>query len=170
VHIYITQTDIGEEDIVEARIRPSTKMHVLTETQLKAMEIEMCESDVATKKRHAIMDKATLMEEGIYILDPKRFIGYKRIYNYDKHVERMENWKDINEEEYWVFKARLIPLFLMIWEAPMPSVMLEFLNIFIIKGTNIYFGHKDKVYVISKQLIGDVFGVCAKGYVEDLKG
>jgi hypothetical protein len=48
--------------------------------------------------------------------------------------------------------------------------MLEFLNTFLIKGTNIYFGHKDKVYVISKQLIIDVFGVCAKGYVEDLKG
>jgi hypothetical protein len=34
----------------------------------------------------------------------------------------------------------------------------------------IFFGHKDKVYVIYKQLIVDVFGVCAKGYVEDLKG
>jgi hypothetical protein len=52
----------------------------------------------------------------------------------------------------------------------MPNVMLEFLNTFLIKGANIYFGHKDKVYVISKQLIVDVFGVCAKGYVEDLKG
>jgi hypothetical protein len=40
----------------------------------------------------------------------------------------------------------------------------------LIKGANIYFGHKDKVYVISKQLIVDVFGVCAKGYVEELKG
>jgi hypothetical protein len=29
----------------------------------------------------------------------------------------------------------------------------------------IFFGHKDKVYVISKQLIVNVFGVCAKGYV-----
>jgi hypothetical protein len=31
----------------------------------------------------------------------------------------------------------------------------------LINGANIYFGHKDKVYVISKQLIIDVFGVCA---------
>jgi hypothetical protein len=46
----------------------------------------------------------------------------------------------------------------------------EFFNIFLIKGANIYFGHKDKVYVINKQLIVDVFGVCAKGYVEELKG
>jgi hypothetical protein len=48
--------------------------------------------------------------------------------------------------------------------------MLEFLNTLLIKSTNIYFGHKDKVYVISKQLIGDVFGMCAKAYVEKLKG
>jgi hypothetical protein len=58
----------------------------------------------------------------------------------------------------------------MDWQASMLDVMLEFLNTFLIKGTNIYFGHKDKVYVISKQLIVDVFGVCAKGYVKDPKG
>jgi hypothetical protein len=58
----------------------------------------------------------------------------------------------------------------MTWEASMPNVMLKFINTFIIKGTNIYFGHKDKVYVISEQLIVNVFGLCAKGYVEDLKG
>ncbi len=48
--------------------------------------------------------------------------------------------------------------------------MLEFLNTFLMKGAYIYFGHKDKVYVISKQLIVGVFGVCVKGYVEELKG
>jgi hypothetical protein len=58
----------------------------------------------------------------------------------------------------------------MSWETLMPNVMLEFVNTFLIKGIYIYFGHKDKVYVINKQLIIDVFGVCAKGYVEDLKG
>ncbi len=52
----------------------------------------------------------------------------------------------------------------------MPDVMLEFLNTFVIKGSNIFFGHKDKVYVISKQLIVDVFGVCAEGYEEGSKG
>jgi hypothetical protein len=56
------------------------------------------------------------------------------------------------------------------WEAPMPNVMLEFFNTFFIKGVDIYFGHKDKVYVINRQLIVDVFGVCAEGYVEELKG
>jgi hypothetical protein len=58
----------------------------------------------------------------------------------------------------------------MNWEALMPDVMLEFLNTFVIKGTNICFGHKDKVYVINKQLIVDVFGVCAEWYVDDQKG
>ncbi len=48
--------------------------------------------------------------------------------------------------------------------------MLECFNTFVIKGTNIYFGYQDKVYVIIKQLIINVFGAYAKGYVEDLKG
>jgi hypothetical protein len=38
------------------------------------------------------------------------------------------------------------------------------------KGMYIYFGRKDKVYVISKQLFVNVFGICVKGYVEDPKG
>jgi hypothetical protein len=81
----------------------------------------------------------------------------------------MENWKDITEEEDQASKARLVPLFLMSWEAHMLDVMLEFFNTFVIKGTYNYFGHKDKVYVISKQMIVDVFAVCAKGYVENSK-
>jgi hypothetical protein len=56
------------------------------------------------------------------------------------------------------------------WEASMLDVMLEFLNTFLIKGANIYFGHKDKVYVINKQLIVNVLGVCAEGYIEESKG
>jgi hypothetical protein len=58
----------------------------------------------------------------------------------------------------------------MDWEASMPNVMLEFLNTFLIKGADIYFGHKDKVYVINKQQVIDVFGVCAEGCVKELKG
>ncbi len=52
----------------------------------------------------------------------------------------------------------------------MLDVMLEFFDTFFIKGADIYFGHKDKVYVINKQLIVDVFGVCAEGYVKESKG
>jgi len=55
-------------------------------------------------------------------------------------------------------------------ETLMFDVMLEFLNTFLIKGVDIYFGHKDQVYVISKQLIVNIFGVCAKGYVKEPKG
>ncbi len=82
--------------------------------------------------------------------------------NYDKPVEWMENWKDIVDEEDSVSKVGLVPLFLMGWEAPMRDVMLESFNTLFIKGAYIYFGHKDKVYVISKQLIIDVFGVCGR--------
>jgi len=35
--------------------------------------------------------------------------------NYDRHVEWMENWKDIVEKEDWAFKVRFVPLFLMDW-------------------------------------------------------
>ncbi len=52
----------------------------------------------------------------------------------------------------------------------MSDVMLKFLNTFLIKGIDIYFGHKDKVYVTNKQLIIDVFSMCAERYVEELKG
>jgi hypothetical protein len=90
--------------------------------------------------------------------------------NYDRHVERIENWKDISEEKEWASKLRVVPLFLMNWETPMLNALLEFLKTFVIKGTYIYFGHKDKVYAINKEPIVDVFGVCAKGYVKDSKG
>ncbi len=52
----------------------------------------------------------------------------------------------------------------------MLDVMLKFLNTFLIKGAYIYFGHKDMVYVNNKQLIVNVFGVCAEGYVKKPKG
>jgi hypothetical protein len=36
------------------------------------------------------------------------------------------------------------------------------LDIATLLDKDIYFGHRDKVYVINKQLIVNVFGVCAK--------
>jgi hypothetical protein len=116
------------------------------------MEMEQREVEVVMKRRHVILNKTTLLEKGIKILDPERFMWAHMKCNYDKHIKRMENWKDITAKEDWASKARLVPLFLMGWEALMPGVMLEFLNTFLIKGTNIYFGHKDMVYVINKQL------------------
>jgi hypothetical protein len=35
--------------------------------------------------------------------------------NYDKHVEQIENWKDIATKENWASKVGLVPLFLMGW-------------------------------------------------------
>jgi hypothetical protein len=47
------------------------------------------------------------------------------------------NWKDIVKEEDKAFNVRFVPLLLMDWEAPMLNVMLEFMNTFLIKGTNL---------------------------------
>ncbi len=90
--------------------------------------------------------------------------------NYGKYVEWMENQNDIAMEEDQASEAGLVPLFLMGWEALILDVMLEFLNTFLVKGAYIYFGHKNKVYVINKKLIVDVSKVCAEGYVEEPKG
>jgi hypothetical protein len=45
----------------------------------------------------------------------------------------------------------------------MPNVMLEFFNTFFIKGVDIYFGHKNKVYVISKKTDSRCFWSVRKG-------
>jgi hypothetical protein len=63
------------------------------------MEIERCELEVAMKRRRIIMDKVTLLEKGICIPNLERFMWIQTKHNYNRHVERMENWKDINEEE-----------------------------------------------------------------------
>jgi len=81
----------------------------------------------------------------------------------------MENWKDIIKKEDWASKAGFVFLFLMGWEALMFNVMLEYFNTFLIKGAYIYFEHKDMVYIMNKQLIINVFKMCAGGYVEQLK-
>jgi hypothetical protein len=96
------------------------------------------------KKRCAILNKTTLLEKGIKIPNPERFMWTQTKQNYDKHVERMENWKDIAKEEDQASKAKLILLFLMDWEASMPDVMLKFMNTFLIKSVDVYFGHKDR--------------------------
>jgi hypothetical protein len=63
------------------------------------MEMEQHEAEKVAKWRHAISDRATLLEKGIKILDLKHFMWTQMKQNYDKHIERMENWKDIAMEE-----------------------------------------------------------------------
>jgi len=48
--------------------------------------------------------------------------------------------------------------------------MGEFLNIFVIKGSTIYFCKKNIMHVSSKHLIAYAFGVYKSGYVEDPNG
>jgi hypothetical protein len=110
--------------------------------QPSAMEINMNALGVTKAKRGAtIMNKATFLDKGIRIPNPNQFMWIQMKQNYDKHVERMENWKDINEEEEWASKARLVILFMMNSESWMPNIMLIFFHTFVIKSTNIYFGY-----------------------------
>jgi hypothetical protein len=64
---------------------------MMAKTQRKAMEMEKCESKAIANKRRVILDKATLMENGIKIPDLDRFMWTYTKQNYDKHVEWMEN-------------------------------------------------------------------------------
>jgi hypothetical protein len=55
--------------------------------------------EVVAKRRHAILDRAILLKKGIKIPNPQQFMWTYTKQNYDKHVERMENWKDITTKE-----------------------------------------------------------------------
>jgi hypothetical protein len=63
------------------------------------------------KRQTTIMDKTTLLDKGTHILDPDRFMWIQIKHNYDKHVERLENWKDITQEEKWANKTIFVSLF-----------------------------------------------------------
>jgi hypothetical protein len=63
----------------------------MVEAQRKAMEMERCELEVVAKIKCIILNRVTLLDKGIKILDPKRFMWTQMKQNYDKHVERMEN-------------------------------------------------------------------------------
>ncbi len=42
--------------------------------QQRVMEMERCESKAIAKRRHVILDRATLLEKGIKILNPNWFM------------------------------------------------------------------------------------------------
>jgi len=95
------EKDTREENIIEVEeqlsleiqmeVQQPTKVQGMVEAQQKVMEMERHEVEVVMKRRCAILDKATLLEKGIKILDPKRFMRTQMKQNYDKQVERMEN-------------------------------------------------------------------------------
>jgi predicted transglutaminase-like protease len=73
---------------------------MLTKVQPSAMEIDMnALGSTKVKRRATIMDKATLLDKGICIPNPDRYMWIQMKYKYDKHFERMENGKEISEEE-----------------------------------------------------------------------
>ncbi len=92
----------------------------------RLMEMEQCEVEVIAKRRCTILDIITLVEKGINIPDLKHFVWTQTKLNYHKHIERMENQKDIAAEEDQASKARLVPLFLMGSKVLMPDVMLDY--------------------------------------------
>jgi len=53
------------------------------------------------------------------------------------------------KEEAWVNKVGLVMLLATEWKEPYHDALVEFLNIFVIKGFEIYFGKKNIVHVIS---------------------
>jgi hypothetical protein len=59
----------------------------MVEAQQRAMEMERWELEVVAKRRHAILDRATLLEKGIKISDLEQFMWTQTKQNYDKHVE-----------------------------------------------------------------------------------
>jgi hypothetical protein len=54
-------------------------------------------------------------------------------------------------------------------EEPNHDAFVEFLNTFVIKGFEIYFGRKNIVYLISKQLITNAFGAVRVVMLRNLK-
>jgi hypothetical protein len=75
---------VWEENVVEAKVLPSTKMQVevqqsievqaMVESHLRAMEMESRKSEVVAKRKRAILDKGTLLDKDIKIPNPNRFM------------------------------------------------------------------------------------------------
>jgi len=63
----------------------------MAEVQQRLMEMEQCEVEAIVKRRHTTSDKATLLEKGIEIPNPKHFMWTETKHNYEKHIEWMEN-------------------------------------------------------------------------------
>ncbi len=74
------------------------------------------------------------------------------------------------EKETWANKARLVILLDIEWKELDHDNLVEFLNTFMIKRDEFFLGRRGVVYVISKHIITNAFGVYQSGYVEDPKG
>ncbi len=74
------------------------------------------------------------------------------------------------KEEAQASNVGLVTLLAIKWKELDHDALVEFLNTFVIKGSEIYFGRRKIMYVISEQLIANVFSVYQSGYVEDPEG
>ncbi len=54
--------------------------------------MEQHEVEVVVERRRAFLDKITLLEKGIKILDLEHLMWTQMKQNYEKHIEQMENW------------------------------------------------------------------------------
>jgi len=54
---------------------------------------------MVAKRSCTILIRVTLLEKGIKIPNPEHFMWTQRKQNYEKHIERMENWSDIVAKE-----------------------------------------------------------------------
>ncbi len=83
---------------VQLKVQQNIEVQTMAGAQQRVMEMEQREAEAVAKRKCVILERATLLEKGIKILDPERFMWTQTKQNYDKHVERMENQKDIVEE------------------------------------------------------------------------
>jgi hypothetical protein len=118
------------------------------------------------KKSPWIMDYNILEQRGIRIPNDRRLFFTPTKQSYSKQVERIEMWKKMGKgEETWASKACLITLLDIEWKELDHEALVELLNTFVIKGSEIYFGRRNIMYVINKQIIANAFGVHQSGYV-----
>ncbi len=50
-------------------VQQSIEVQMMAKARQREMELERCELEIVAKRRHAILNKATLLEKGIKILD-----------------------------------------------------------------------------------------------------
>ncbi len=80
-------------------------------------------------------------------------------------------WKKMGKKKkVWATKVGLVTLLAIEWKEPNHDALVKILNTFVIKGSEIYFGKKSIVYVISKQLIAHAFSAYQNGYIDDSNG
>ncbi len=97
------------------------------------------------------MDQQTLAKWGIKILDENKYFFTPTKRSYFKQVERLEASKQIgNKEQAQASKVGLITLLAINWKELDHDALVEFLNTFVIKGCEIYFGKRNIMYVINK--------------------